>query len=42
MRGIGMSASEVMMRVQLDRIIVRTELRVEQHSVHAGALAHPA
>jgi hypothetical protein len=39
MRGIGMSASEVMMREQLDRIIARTELRVEQHCSHASALA---
>jgi hypothetical protein len=34
-----MSASEEMMRDQLDRIIARTELRVEQWSIHAGALA---
>ena len=34
-----MSASEVMMREQLDRIIARTELRVEQHCSHASALA---
>jgi hypothetical protein len=34
-----MSASEEMMRDQLDRIIARTELRVEQWSIHASALA---
>jgi hypothetical protein len=34
-----MSASEVMMREQLDRIIACTELRVEQHCIHASALA---
>jgi len=34
-----MSASEEMMREQLDRIIARTELRVEQWSIHAGGLA---
>ena len=33
-----MSASEVMMREQLDRIIARTELRVEQHCSHASTL----
>jgi hypothetical protein len=33
-----MSASEVMMREQLDRIIARTELRVEQYCIHARAL----
>jgi hypothetical protein len=34
-----MSTSEEMMREQLDRIIARTELRVEQWSIHASALA---
>jgi hypothetical protein len=34
-----MSASEEMMRDQLDRIIARAELRVEQWSIHASALA---
>ena len=34
-----MSASEDMVREQLDRIIARTELRVEQWSIHASALA---
>ena len=34
-----MSASELMMREQLDRIIALTELRVEQHCIHANALA---
>ena len=34
-----MSASEEMMREQLDRMIARTELRVEQWSIHASALA---
>ena len=33
-----MSASEEMMREQLDRIIARTELRVEQWSIHASTL----
>jgi hypothetical protein len=37
MRGIGMSASEVMMRSQLDRIIARIELRVEQHKACVGS-----
>jgi hypothetical protein len=39
MGGTSMSASEEMMREQLDRIIARTELRVEQWSIHACALA---
>jgi len=34
-----MSASEEMMREQLNRIIARTELRVEQQCIHANALA---
>jgi hypothetical protein len=34
-----MSASEEMVREQLDRIIARIELRVEQRCAHAGALA---
>jgi hypothetical protein len=34
-----MSASEEMVREQLDRIIARTELRVEQQCLHANALA---
>jgi len=34
-----MSASEEMVREQLDRIIAHTELRVEQHCAHASALA---
>ena len=34
-----MSVSEEMMGEQLDRIIARTELRVEQWSIHACALA---
>ena len=34
-----MSASEEMVCEQLDRIIARTELRVEQHCTHASALA---
>jgi hypothetical protein len=34
-----MSTGEEMMREQLDRIIARTELRVEQHCIHASALA---
>jgi hypothetical protein len=33
-----MSASEEMMREQLDRIIARAEMRVEQWSIHASAL----
>ncbi len=33
-----MSASEEMMQEQLDRIIARAELRVEQWSIHASAL----
>ena len=33
-----MSASEEMVREQLDRIITRVELRVEQHCARAGAL----
>ena len=36
---IGMSTGEEKMREQLDRLIARTEIRVEQHCVHAGALA---
>jgi hypothetical protein len=39
MGGTSMSASEEMMREQLDRIIARTELRVEQWSIYACALA---
>jgi hypothetical protein len=39
MKGIDMSASEDMMREQLNRIIARTELRVEQQCIHANALA---
>jgi hypothetical protein len=34
-----MSAGEEMVREQLDRIIARTELRVEQQCIHANALA---
>jgi hypothetical protein len=34
-----MSAGEDMVREQLDRIIARTEQRVEQHCMHASALA---
>jgi hypothetical protein len=34
-----MSASEEMVREQLDRIIANTELRVEHHCAHANALA---
>jgi hypothetical protein len=34
-----MSASEALMHEQLDRIIARTELRVEQWGFHASALA---
>lgn len=34
-----MSASEEMLQEQLDRIIARAELRVEQWSIHASALA---
>ena len=34
-----MSTSEEMVREQLDRIIARTELRVEQYCIHASALA---
>jgi hypothetical protein len=34
-----MSASEVMMRERLDRIIARTELRAEQYCIHASELA---
>ena len=33
-----MSASEEMVREQLDRIIARIERRWEQHRAHAGAL----
>lgn len=33
-----MSTCEEMMREQLNRIIARTELRVEQHCIHANAL----
>jgi len=36
---IGMSTGEEMMREQLDRIITRAELRIEQHRIHASALA---
>jgi hypothetical protein len=39
MGGISVSASEVMMREQLDRIIARSELHVEQHCVQAISLA---
>jgi hypothetical protein len=39
MRGIGMSASEEMMREQLDRIIASAELRIEQQCLRASALA---
>jgi hypothetical protein len=39
MNGIDMSASEEMMREQLNQIIIRTELRVEQQCIHANALA---
>jgi hypothetical protein len=39
MKGIDMSASEEMMREQLNRIITRTELRVEQQCINANALA---
>jgi hypothetical protein len=38
MKGTGMSVSEEIMGEQLDRIIARTELRVEQWSIHACAL----
>jgi hypothetical protein len=38
MGGIGMLTGEKMMREQLDRIIARTELRVEQYCIHANAL----
>jgi hypothetical protein len=38
MSGLGMSANEEMVREQLDRIISRAELRVEQWSIHASAL----
>ena len=34
-----MSTGEEMMREQLDRIIARAELRIEQHWSHASALA---
>ena len=34
-----MSTGEEMMREQLDRIIARAELRIEQHCIHASALA---
>jgi hypothetical protein len=34
-----MSASEEMMREQLDRIIARTDLSVGQWSIHASTLA---
>jgi hypothetical protein len=34
-----MSASEEMVREQLDRIIARTELRVERHCARANVLA---
>ena len=34
-----MSTGEDMVREQLDRIIARTELRVEQHCIHARTLA---
>ena len=34
-----MSASEEMVREQLDRIIARTELRVGQQCIHANALS---
>ena len=36
---MGMSTGEEMMREQRDPIIARTELRVEQHCIHASALA---
>ena len=36
MRAINMSTSEDMMREQLDRIIARAELRVEQQCTHAS------
>jgi hypothetical protein len=39
MGGTCMSASEEMLREQLNRIIARAELRVEQWSIHASALA---
>jgi hypothetical protein len=39
MKWISMSASEEMVREQLDRIIARIELRIEQHCTHASALA---
>jgi hypothetical protein len=39
MEGTGMFASEEMIREQLDRIIARAELRVDQWSIHASALA---
>jgi hypothetical protein len=35
-KGIDMSAAEAMLQEQLDRIIARTELRVQQHGMHAG------
>jgi hypothetical protein len=34
-----LSASEEMVREQLDRIIAHAELRVERHCAHANALA---
>ena len=34
-----MSTGEEMMREQLDRIIARAELRIEQHCIHASSLA---
>lgn len=34
-----MSASEEMMREQLNRLIARTELRIEQQCIHADTLA---
>jgi hypothetical protein len=39
MKGIDMSSSEEMMREQLNQIITRTELRVEQQCIHANGLA---
>jgi hypothetical protein len=39
MKWISMSASEEMVREQLDRIIARIELRAEQQCTHASTLA---
>ena len=39
MKGISVSASEEMVREQLDRIIAHSEVRVEQQCIHASSLA---